>query len=160
MFCTSNCACWGCTTPNWLAPSRRRSSSRCSRLPCVSNSTRIGCCCTCPAPARSRRCWQRSVGDSARVKGWLTCWLLHDLARLGHETAPPTLHNNPFTFYPASGGRGSIAKIIKKIASPRRKCTAVSLCKIQAGTPLHVLQELDTMTTTPVLKFSPLCDNL
>lgn len=38
-----------------------------------------------------------------------SCWLPHDLTRLIHETALPTLANNKFTLNPSSGGWGSIA---------------------------------------------------
>ena len=58
-----------CKVPRWLRRSPRRSSSRYSRLPCGSNSTKIGCCFICPAPARSRRCWRRYAGDSIRRIG-------------------------------------------------------------------------------------------
>ena len=110
--------------------SRRRSSSRCSRLPCVSNSTRIECCCTCPAPARSRLYWQESRSVSGQINGRLPCWLPHEQQRLAHETVPPTLPNNPFTLYPDSGV-GECRQKNKKKQRDDEKLTAESLCNVQ-----------------------------
>ena len=68
-----------------------------------------------PSACRQRRCWQRSVGGSAPINGQLPCWLLHERARLAHETAPPTLPNNESTLYPRQWGWGSVAKNSKKL---------------------------------------------
>jgi len=70
---------------------------------------KAGCCCICPVPARLKRCWRRSASVSIRqTAGCAPCWLLHDSARLAHETMPPTLINNYFTLHPASGGWGIV----------------------------------------------------
>ena len=61
MSCTSNCANWVCKAPRSLPPSPGQSSSRCSKSPCASNSTKTGCCCICPRHARSKRCWRQSA---------------------------------------------------------------------------------------------------
>jgi len=70
---------------------------------------KIACGCTCPPPARSKRFWRKYAGGSARPAGSPSCWLLHELARLAHETVPPTLYNNRLTLCPDSGGWGSDA---------------------------------------------------
>jgi hypothetical protein len=58
----------------------------------------------CPVKALLAQVCQRLAQPAEN----LPCWLLHDPARLAHETAPPTLINNPFTLRPASGGWGTI----------------------------------------------------
>jgi len=55
------------------------------------------------------------------------------MARLAHETVPPTLINNYFTLRPASGGWGTIAEKSKNSQRHQGKCYAGNLCNIAAS---------------------------
>jgi hypothetical protein len=54
------------------------------------------------------------------------------MARLAHETMPPTLFHNDFTLHPASGGWGSVDEKSKNSQRHQGKCYARSLCNIAA----------------------------
>jgi len=107
MCCTSNCANWVCKALRWLPLSPRQSSSRCSRSPCASNSTKTGCCCTCPRHARSKRCWRRPVSGSTHpTEGRAPCWLpqMTQHVWLTRRCRPPFfITTSPLTL-PAGGG--------------------------------------------------------